>query len=350
MSIRGHGISPSRRLRFGLQATAALLVCVLVSCAHLPRPAASARLRVRGPLDTRSLHPIDLTQLTLRPRRATVTEGGAWDVRAELAYASFEEVSGDDRSLVDLDGEVAHGALRLRRGVGKEMDVEVELGLTFATQGFLDKLIESWHRLLGLPNGGRGFVEDGRYSMRANQIGIDAYELEGNRLALSDVALVVTRELAREDEHPFALAWRAGVELPLGDDEAGFGNGGIDWGTGLVAERTRGRWSVFFGTGLVDPAQPDRFERAGLFALRRVDVQLGGEYRWSDRTSLLAEAVWTSPFQREIELDEFDNPILDLGVGIARDAAGGMWTLSFHDDVVAQTGADFVVRLAWRRR
>ena len=174
-----------------------------------------------------------------------------------------------------------------------------------------------------------------------------AYRLEEDRLGFGDVPVVLTHQVRTQDADGPAVAVRAGVELPLGSEGRGFGNGGVDWGVGALLERTWHRWSLFGGLNWISPHQGSSFKDAGVELLDRVELLFGSELRLGPRTSFLVQLSWIGPMTDSIPLEEIDREILDVGVGLARDlAGGGRWTVSFHEDAVAATGADFGVRLA----
>lgn len=303
---------------------------------------------MRGPLPSRAHQPLALTVMALRPRRAAVLEEGRWRLDARATYASIEEAGSAGGTTAVFDGELARGALALRYGLGAGTDVEVELGLLVSQRGFLDAFVENWHAAFGLPGGGREQRPDDRHEMRLERDGEVLYELGEGRLGLGDVPIVLTRRILGEGPDELSLAGRVGVELPTGSESRGFGNGAFDVGAGLVAERSLGRWTLFWNTDLVLPGQPDRFRAAGIELEPRLSLGLGVECRWSDRTSLLLQATWISRLTGDLEPEEISREIFDLGVGLARDVGSrSRWALSFHEDLVAATGADFKVLLAW---
>ncbi len=334
----------TRAARAGFVASLGLL---LGGCGAL-RPAPDPTPRVRGPLPSRAHQPLALTVMALRPRRAAVLEQGEWTLDARAAYASIEEAGSVGGTTAVFDGELARGSLALRYGLGEGTDVEVELGLLVTHRGFLDSFVEAWHRTFGLPGGGREQRPDDRHEMRLERGGEVLYELEEGRLGVGDVPIVLTRRILGGGPDELLLAGRVGVELPVGSESRGFGNGEFDLGAGLVAERSAGRWTLFGNADLVLPGQPDRFRAAGIELERRLSLGLGLECRWSERTSLLAQATWISRLTGNLEPEEIAREIFDFGVGLARDVSPrSRWTLSFHEDLVAATGSDFKVLFAW---
>jgi hypothetical protein len=141
----------------------------------------------------------------------------------------------DRRFLVD--GEHGQLVVGLRRGLARRLDAELRLGLVWRNGGFLDGLIDTWHRWLG-PAGVRdnarpffetdllrveGRTEDGR------PVVWDA----GSGTALSNTELALRYALGR------GAGWRTAVvgRLLVPTGTGSFGAGGWDVGAQLVAAR-----------------------------------------------------------------------------------------------------------------
>ena len=326
----------------GTPALGVLGVLVGLAGCHAARPAP----RVRGPLAARIQHPLGLTFLAHRPRAASVMARGESGIALETSYTSIFEVGDQGGDVVVFDGETARGSVRLRHGLGAGFDLEIEGGVLYPTSGFLDGFLDDFHTNLLLPDGGRGDMEEDQYLVRVLKDGSTLYELEEDRVGWVDTSFALTRELQRETNDAPGIAARVAIELPTGSEDRGFGNGGVDWGGGVGLEKSVGRWTWTAGLDVTFPAQPDAFARAGV-TIRDIFQGRGGvEYRWNDRTSLLLSLVATTPYTRDLDPEEIDREILDLGLGAAWDVgASGRLFVTFHEDLVAATGPDFSLRV-----
>ncbi len=334
---------------------ALLLFCALpvaAGCSALRHSDSPAQV-IRGPVAARQQHPISLSLFAFRPRRAVTQPRGELGLAGQLSWSSIEEVAKNPSwapgQEVGIDGETTRAVLRARYGLAERTDVEVELPLLYATGGGMDSIIEAWHQFFALPNGAREENDDGRYEMRVADGPDVLYELEGDRIGLQDIPVILTHNLRLEDEAGPAVAVRVAVELPTGSEDQGFGNGALDYGVGGLLERTWGRWTLTSALELLLPGDSDRLRAAAGHSFNDMwAVELGGEYRWNDSLSLVAGAVWTTSFLDSIELDELDKDIVDLGLGVAWDSSEeSRMTVSIHEDVVALTGSDFTIQLGW---
>ena len=244
-----------------------------------------------------------------------------------------------------VDGELWRNTFGLRLAAGERGDLEIELPFVFATSGMLDRLVESFHDLLLLPGGGREERPDFEYEVEIVDDSFGRiYELEPDRLGIGDVPIVYTRRIVDEGDLNPGVAVRAGIELPIGSEERGFGNGRFDAGVGVLVERSFGRWTA---TGAVDwssAAASDAFRAADVEVYDDLDVQLGTEYRWNDRLSLLAGLIVSSQITDDLNVEELESEVLQLDVGWAFDVApGSRLTVSFAEDLASSAGPDFTV-------
>jgi len=323
-------------------------ILLLCGCTSLKHSLLEPQSRARGPLPTRVQHPMKLGVLAFRPRAPQVLEKGKHRVEAQSAYSSiFENGTGDAEQVV-LDGELWTNRIAWRHGVGAATDIEVELGLLYASSGFLDGFIEGWHDTFALPGG--GYDERPRYAYEMSVVNnnTQAYRLDGNEPGLLDLPIIVTHELLSGADGSTALSVRAGIELPTGSEPGGFGNGGIDWGFAACAARDIGRWSWNAGLDWVQAGESDAMRAAGVEYAADWGAYAGAEYRWNETLSILSALQFDSRLSHDVEIKELDNPMLMLDIGVVWDTqSGSRWHLGFSEDLVAESGPDFGVFLGW---
>jgi len=337
-------LSPSR-------AAGALLVPLLAGgCAILPEYSDAPQLCVRGPIPSRVQQPIKLGTLGFRPRRAATETQGRASLGIESAYSNlFQNGVGPGGQEVVLDAETWTNTLIATYGLSERADVELDLSVLYASNGFLDSAIEGWHQFWGMPNGGRDKRPRDTYETRVEIAGQQIYALDPYEFSLLDTPLVFTERLVDEQGGMPAVAVRAGVDLPTGSESRGTGNGGWDWGAGVLAEKSWGRWSMTGALDWVDAKRPSSFVESGVDVYDGVDAQLGLEYRWNDRISLLTGLVLTPPVTRDFTIKELDREMLGLDVGVAWDTGpGSQLHIGFEEDLMTASGPDIVFFAGWK--
>jgi len=301
---------------------------------------------VRGPQPTRVQHPLALTLPQLTPRSVRTQAEGAWRVESELAYSSIYEVGARASERVAFDAELLRASVRLRRGLAAGVDLELALGGSYGSGGFLDHFLNEFHDFIGAPNQGRDWAPEGRFEARIERDGALGWSWSGNRAQLGDTLLVLTFGAEHVGLGEWADAWRLGVELPTGDESAGAGNGRVDWIVGWNAEYSGPSFTHTFGASAALAQTPASLARVGVELGPRLALFYGLEWRISERMSWIAQLDLQAPLIDEIALTEIREPMLDLGVGFARDVgSNSRWWLSFNEDVLADSGPDFAVFL-----
>jgi hypothetical protein len=323
-----------------------LLALVGLGSCSLPGWTSDPQRVVRGPQPARIAHPVRLTWLAFRPRTAHTQAPGTASLLATSAYARmFEDGHGDLEDVV-FDGELWRNAAALRIALGERADLELELAATYASSGFLDRIVREFHHAVGLPQGGAEDRPLFAYEMEITEDGETVYRLEGDRLGLADLPIVWTQRLVDESASSPAIALRAGVELPLGSRVRGFGNGAIDLGAGHLAERSFGRWTATGAADWVSTAGP--VDQGAIAARDDFDLQLGVEYRWNDELSLLAGMIYAPGVTRDLGLEESDGEMLELEVGFACELGpDSRLYLSFGEDLISASGPDFTLFAGW---
>ena len=328
--------------RFPRACARTTLVLALAGCSVLPEQ----NPRTRGPLPTRNQHPLALTILHPRPRSAHTQPAGTLGVELEATAMSIFEVGFDADERTAFDGEIWRSALRTRYGLNESLDLTVELGFAYTTSGGLDALADEFHDTLNLPGGGRRLVDRNQWEMQLESEGETIFEVEEDRIGINDIPILLTQRLREEDEDGPAVALRLGVEIPTGSEDRGFGNGEWDYGAGILLEKSVGKWTFTGGADWIFVGQPDGFDDADITLRDSLLVSQGIEYRIHERCSLLSQLVFQSPLTRDLSIEEIDREMVDLGIGLAIDVGSARFTTSFHEDIVAATGPDFVFRFA----
>jgi hypothetical protein len=322
------------------------LALMLTGCAQLGHTDDPAQV-IRGPMPSRAIAPVHLMFMSLRPRVATTQAEGSAGVQVTSAYSSMFENGNSSNSTVVLDGELWHNAVSVRYGLSPSADLEIEVPTLYSTSGFLDDFVEEFHALFFLPNSGRDERPEFAHEMEVHKNGGQIYEMDGDQFGLCDIPIVLTHRLADESDTSPALAVRMGIELPTGSESGGFGNGEIDAGAGILAQKSWSRWT---GTAAVDyvlTGDPSAFEENDVDALDLFDAQLGVEYRWNDDVSLVTGAVFSSTVTHDVSIEELDSPLLMIDMGIAWDLDSSRLTFGFQEDAIAAAGPDFTFFLAW---
>lgn len=337
-------------LRLARVVSVLMSAAVLHGCAGLRSDDDEPDLR-RGPIRARSNGPFVQQFPSIRPRGAQTTPPGSVDLEVLSAYSSIFEVGNGPAGSVSFDGELWRTSAFVRTGLGERTDLEVEIPFLYASSGFLDVFIESWHAVLGLPDQGREDRPRFDYDMRLTADGVDVFELSGNRFGLCDVPITLTQRVVDARGAAPAVYLSGLVELPTGSEEEGFGNGALEWGVGVGLESSIDDWSFGGGVGWNDRVRPTSFVAADLDVDDGIGVHGDAEWRWTPESSLLIGLRFENAVTDEFGIEELSGDVLELDLGVAIDDSwDGRWIFGFAEDLLSKSGPDFTAMLGYQTR
>ena len=313
----------------------------MISLAH--QLAAGAALE---PLHTGNLAPF--TALFGVPRWESAAAAEApWTLRFDTDIANHFAASSTDGETVILDGETVRTTVGLRRKVATEWVLGMDVPYVRHSGGFLDRFVDRWHGLFGLPDGGRDLRARNLLEFAYLRDGVVANALTDDGAGLGDITLTAARVFAGS-----GLELHAAVKLPSGDAGRFTGSGGMDFSATILRlhpDRSGGRWQGYYwGAGITklgagDFRQPisEDWLLAGL---------LGAAYSLTPRWMLKAQLELNSaPYKSEVK--PLGDPAAQLSFGasfvVAPDAA---LDLALSEDLITNASPDiaFHIGLTWR--
>jgi hypothetical protein len=230
-------------------------LAILITSAVLSAAPALAQTERRGPFPSRDEWMLGQPLLTLPATSPDPLARGQIEARLDGDWGSdFAIVGGSGIALSNpsyfVDGEHRSGALTLRRGFGGGFTLGVRASVLWRGSGWLDSVIDFWHRTFNLPDGGRSLVADDRFR-------VEVRDLRGRPLAwqgyagtgLGNVELEANEVLLGRND---TRGWRAAAVARLSAPTATgpFADAGSAAGLQLVAARPLGgRTNVYLGVG-----------------------------------------------------------------------------------------------------
>jgi len=285
--------------RHPLGALAAALLAAAPALAQEPRSDPD------GPVEIRDEQLLAQPRLTLPPIGPDTVPQGRWSFRLGFLWSnSFgwtQDVPGEtptDRRFL-IDGEARTVDLNVARGVGENAHVALRVPLRWRGGGSLDGLIDTWHRIFGLPQGGRSrFLKNAFRVEGVTEAGQPFSWNDQRGTGLGNVELESRWRFADGGRGGWRAAVAARVALPTGtapfdEDAAGLGV------QVAAAKRLAGPLDLFLGAGgLVQGPGPVR----GIgYETQRLHVFLALEWRMFGFLRLIAETDAASRLIRDID-------------------------------------------------
>ena len=298
----------------------------------------------------RNASPVSATLGLPRARGGALPRQGELHMDLLLDVAShFTRASSSNESVL-LDGETATLVARFERGFGEHWAGSVELAGLRHSGGVLDGLIDRWHNLFGLPDGGRDSAPRDRLRMVWSADGTQRLLLEDTHTGVGDLRVGAARALHRSPARDLAL--RVDLELPTGSARRLAGSGGVDVAAGLaLTER-----EAFAAFGLLSHFTAGVLRPSGNDLVGGRLRTLAGYGSWtlvwpvSERLSLKAQLDGHSELVR--------SELKQIGGWSVQGALGGSWRFgpglafefALYEDLRVATAPDVTFQFALRGR
>lgn len=319
-----------------------------LSLAALLAAAVSGPIRAEDPLYAKNLAPVAGLLGLPSQRDAAAIGDGRWGVDLHTSIASHYVLDSGDGEALNLDGETLRLALDLRYGLGERWELQLEVPWLQHSGGRLDGLINSWHDLWGLSDGGRSKAAKDVLDYRYRGPGA-AFSLQDDSAGLGDTSVALNYSFFADAGASAALS--VGYKFASGDEQDFLGSGGDD---AYLALRFSGAhladlpltWHGQVGylyagdSELLGAAQENSLWFAGL-AL---------DWRLADDWSLLAQFDGhAAPLDSELDALGRDALLLTLG---ARWRFAPAWALdlSFIEDLQVESAPDVTFQASIRYR
>jgi hypothetical protein len=180
---------------------------------------------IADPLYVKNLSPVTGLFGLPSQRSADTTPAGQLGFAVHGSVANHFALDSDRDEFLNLDGETLRFALDLRYGLWQDWEVQLEIPWLDQSGGELDKLIDDWHDLWGMPDGGRDSVPrdllDYRYATPDTYV-----ELLEDQSGLGDISLSLNYAFYRREGAVASLA--LGYKFGTGDEDDFLGSGADD--------------------------------------------------------------------------------------------------------------------------
>lgn len=307
---------------------------IIILCIVAAAPCARAD---GGPLFVRNNNPAYLALAAPPVTGFEFYDGSTWHISVVSQYASmFADSTVDGVQLdtpISLDMETFSLVGRVERRINAFSSFTMEVPLAVHWKGMFDGLIENYHDLVGLNNGGREQVPHDRFSYRLGEL-----DLDGPEMGIGDIQLAYSIYKVR-DISRFRFSFTVFCKIPTGSVRHGLSSGSVDFGAVVSMANIFDRFRLDYGFGMTTYGSPDRrftdtLDDTG-FGYVAVSARI-----WRELEGVAQIYLSSSPF--DTGYDRLDDYQAMLSIGIRwRD-----WEVSFSEDVFTYTAPDIMVSVS----
>jgi len=282
--------------------------------------------RLSGPIPLINQSPIQLLFLQTPPDRAETYPQGKFSVNlmSSIANTLLWDQSGGYLGYVDT--EIIRSSLELRYGILSRLEIGMSIPFLYGSGGFMDHGILEFEKLFGASRHLRENEDKGgsanQYTYRISRNGRVFIQGNNGSSGLGDIALRLKGKILNESDILPYVSARFSVKVPTGDEDRAFGSGAVDYGCGLLIQKTvLKRLTTYFNADVVFPGQA--YKQVDVSLQTFYNLMLGTEVKLTHGLSFMAQLNYiTRPF-RDTGLDLLDSRIWDLLLGLSYVSKGG---------------------------
>jgi len=277
--------------------------------------------RISGPLHIFNQSPIQLLFLQSPPDRAETYPKNRYSVNLTTSMTNtlIWQLSEDKKYYGYVDMEMIRSTLELKYGLLSWVEIGMSIPYVYGYGGILDhsiieienffsssRYLREWEDRTGHKNQYTFFVQkDGKNFIQGKE----------RASGLGDIALRMKGKILEEGDIVPCLSVRFSVKVPTGDDERALGSGAVDYGFGLLLQKTFKRVTTYLNADVTIPGQA--YDQVDISLQPFYDIMLGAEYKLTERLSGLIQLSYiTKPF-KNTGLVMLDDRIWDLTLGLS---------------------------------
>ena len=300
------------------------------------------------PLYAKNLSPLAGLLGLPSQRDAATGKRGSFALALHSSVANQYVLDNNANEYLNLDGEILRFALELRYALSDNWDIQLEVPWLRHHGGELDGLIDDWHDLWNMPDGGRDRVPRDLLEYRYATPGLD-FSLQDDASGMGDISLSLSHAFYRSEDAVASLA--LGYKFNTGDEDDFTGSGA---GDAFIALR--------FSAGHLSGLPLAWHGHLGY--LRAGDSDLLGRRLEQDLWFAGLAVDWqvTAPWSLLVQVDSHAAP-MDSDIPAVGDSAfmlslGARWRFarqwvvdfSLSEDIAVETAPDIMLQASLRYR
>lgn len=300
----------------------------------------SPALSFEGPLQANNLYPIFLHADQQYLEKAGLESS----ISYSLSHSSTYTVQSSGQWDIFLDMEITALNFRYKRIIKDVAEFDMDVPLLIIGGGFMDGFLEEYHSAFGFPDYGRSARPENEFLYEVRRD--DNLIIKGRSgVRLGDIRLAVKKPLIISDG--FGLSVKGDVELPVGNEKEGFGNGSIDAGIAvLLDKKITDNIMTYANLGFVFPGDVRGYEKVDLNNF--VYGGAGVEAYIGKGISFLAQLQGQSQIYPETDLLAVDRDAWLLVIGGRYKTGKRSFDLSLTEDINTSGAPDFILNLTYK--
>lgn len=293
-----------------------------------------------GPLQVKNQYPIFIHADQPYLEKASMENSLSFSV----SHSSTYTVQNSSNWTINLDMEITEINLRYKRIINNIVEFGMDVPVVVFSGGFMDGFLKSYHDTFGFPDYGRSSRPHNEFLYEVRRDGRLVVEGETG-VGLGDIRISLKTPLI--SSNGFNLSVEGDVELPSGRAKKGYGNGNVDMGISILADKNiSDSVMAYWNFGAVFPGDVKGHETVNLDNF--IYGGAGLEAALSENFSLLAQVLGQSSIYPETDLLAVDREAYLLVVGGRFYERNGSLEFSLSEDISESGAPDFIINLTYK--
>ncbi|MEK7308047.1 MAG: DUF3187 family protein [Nitrospirota bacterium] len=293
-----------------------------------------------GPFQVKNQYPIFIHADQPYLEKASMENSLSFSV----SHSSTYTVQNSGNWTINLDMEITEINLRYKRIINDIVEFGMDVPVVVFSGGFMDGFLESYHDTFGFPDYGRSSRPHNEFLYEVRRDGRLVVEGETG-VGLGDIRISLKTPLI--SSNGFNLSVKGDVELPSGRAKKGYGNGNVDMGISVLADKSiSDAVMTYWNFGAVFPGDVKGHETVNLENF--IYGGAGLEAALNENFSLLAQVQGQSSIYPETDLLAVDREAYLLVVGGRFYEGNGSLEFSLSEDISESGAPDFIITLTYK--
>ncbi|MEK6528370.1 MAG: DUF3187 family protein [Nitrospirota bacterium] len=293
-----------------------------------------------GPFQVKNQYPIFIHADQPYLEKASMENSLSFSV----SHSSTYTVQNSGNWTINLDMEITEINLRYKRIINDIVEFGMDVPVVVFSGGFMDGFLESYHDTFGFPDYGRSSRPHNEFLYEVRRDGRLVVEGETG-VGLGDIRISLKTPLI--SSNGFNLSVKGDVELPSGRAKKGYGNGNVDMGISVLADKSiSDAVMTYWNFGAVFPGDVKGHETVNLENF--IYGGAGLEAALNENFSLLAQVQGQSSIYPETDLLAVDREAYLLVVGGRFYEGNGSLEFSLSEDISESGAPDFIINLTYK--
>lgn len=286
-----------------------------------------------SPLPERNLYPPMMRFYDPIPDNAFSFPGKGVRFDLNTHYASLFQFDALPNGQLLVDMELLVTDIVIKKSYTDRLELSLRLPLLLPNSGIFDAVVQDFHKLFHMPNGGRHRRPNNRHAYHFNSHWNGSPQAElGNIVVAGKYRLINGRN--------WALAGLAAIKIPTAAKSRGWGSGAADLAAGAVLSWQNTYYFAHIEGWIIHPFASNE---SGLSYRSYARGSITTGWKFSKKISALLQTQGgLSPYRSTIP--QLDHPPFLISLGLKGKASNSLtWSTSFTENITQKTTQDFSI-------